>query len=56
MLADHHDIPPAFIQVAGFDPLRDEAILYGKLLDEAGVKNKVEVYVFLLIASQVYGY
>lgn len=38
------DLPPAYIQIAGGDPLRDEAFLYDKLLKEAGVKTKVDVY------------
>jgi acetyl esterase/lipase len=38
-------LPKTFIQVAGLDPLRDEAILYGDLLREAGVETKVEMYV-----------
>lgn len=30
------ELPPTFIVVAGLDPLRDEALLYGKLLAENG--------------------
>lgn len=29
-------LPPTTIGVAGFDPLRDEGLLYGKLLAENG--------------------
>ena len=41
----HAGLPPAHIQVAGFDPLRDEGILYDKLLRQAGVKTRLDVYV-----------
>ncbi|ESK83027.1 esterase lipase [Moniliophthora roreri MCA 2997] len=44
LLSSHRGLPPAFIQVAGLDPLRDEALLYEKLLKEAGVATKLEVY------------
>lgn len=33
---DVKGLPPTFIVVAGLDPLRDEALLYGKLLAENG--------------------
>ena len=41
----HAKAPPAFIQIAGLDPLRDEGILYAKVLQEAGVKVKTEMLV-----------
>nr|GAT50438.1 predicted protein [Mycena chlorophos] len=37
-------LPPAVIQIAEADPLRDEAILYGELLAEAGGKARVIMY------------
>ncbi|OCH92006.1 hypothetical protein OBBRIDRAFT_791755 [Obba rivulosa] len=40
----HKGLPPAFLQVCGTDPLRDEALLYERLLREDGVKTKLEVY------------
>lgn len=39
-----HGFPPLYVQVAGWDPLRDEALLYAKLLSEAGVETKVDTY------------
>lgn len=39
-------LPPAYIQICGLDPLRDEGFLYERLLKEAGVSTRVDVYVF----------
>ncbi|KAK7019427.1 hypothetical protein VNI00_018082 [Paramarasmius palmivorus] len=44
LLASHKGLPPAFIQVCGFDPLRDDGIVYEKVLKEAGVPTKLEIY------------
>ena len=41
----HANLPPAVVQVAGLDFLRDEGILYDKVLQEAGVPTKLFVYV-----------
>jgi acetyl esterase len=35
------DLPPAYIGVAGYDPLRDDGIRYGELLAAAGVPVEV---------------
>ncbi|KAL4242813.1 AB hydrolase superfamily protein [Abortiporus biennis] len=40
----HTGLPPAFFQISGYDPLRDEGILYEKVLRESGVKTKMEIY------------
>lgn len=37
-------LPRAFIQVAGLDPLRDDALIYAKVLQEHGVETQLEVY------------
>ncbi|ESK96662.1 esterase lipase [Moniliophthora roreri MCA 2997] len=44
LLSSHQGLPPAFIQVCGLDPLRDEGLLYEKVLKEAGVPTRLEVY------------
>ncbi|KAK7682285.1 hypothetical protein QCA50_014488 [Cerrena zonata] len=45
LLAESHaNLPPAYIQVCGLDPLRDEGILYEKILRNAGVKTQIHVY------------
>ncbi len=37
---NHEGLPPAVLHICGMDPLRDEGILYNKVLKEAGVKTK----------------
>ena len=34
-------LPPAYIGVAGHDPLRDDGVRYGELLAAAGVRAQV---------------
>ncbi|KAH8803465.1 Alpha/Beta hydrolase protein [Xylogone sp. PMI_703] len=41
----HKGLPPAFFQVDGLDPLRDEAIIYERVLrEECGIKTQMKVY------------
>ncbi|KAH8100058.1 Alpha/Beta hydrolase protein [Cristinia sonorae] len=44
LFLSHANLPPAFIQISGLDLLRDEGLLYEKVLREAGVKTKLHVY------------
>ncbi|KAJ5825861.1 hypothetical protein N7474_002999 [Penicillium riverlandense] len=37
-------LPPTTLGIAGYDPLRDEGLLYGKLLAENGVPTNVNVF------------
>ena len=37
-------LPPAFFQVCGLDPLRDEALIYESVLKENGVDTRLDVY------------
>ncbi|KAL5526137.1 hypothetical protein ACEPAG_7475 [Sanghuangporus baumii] len=37
-------LPPAYVQIAGADVLRDEGLLYEQFMREAGVSTKLEVY------------
>ena len=38
-------LPPAYLQICGWDPLRDEGLLYEKLMRDAGVKTKLDMSV-----------
>ncbi|RGP69074.1 ab hydrolase superfamily [Fusarium longipes] len=40
-------MPPSVIGIAGLDPLRDEGLLYAKMLTEAGVPTDVNLFVGL---------
>jgi acetyl esterase len=51
LLAKHDDLPPALIQTAQFDPLRDEGAAYADALREAGVDVELTNYL-----NSVHGY
>ncbi|KAI0149720.1 putative lipase/esterase [Hypoxylon sp. NC0597] len=41
----HRDLPPAYFQICGLDPLRDEGLIYERVLrEEAGVKTRLDIY------------
>ncbi|KAL7770537.1 hypothetical protein CFE70_000474 [Pyrenophora teres f. teres 0-1] len=40
----HRNVARAFFQVGGLDPLRDEAVLYDRVLRESGVLTRFELY------------
>ncbi|EON62302.1 hypothetical protein W97_01523 [Coniosporium apollinis CBS 100218] len=41
----HKGLPPSYFQVCGMDPLRDEGLLYERILrEECGIKTKLDVY------------
>lgn len=41
----HNGLPPAYFQICGLDPLRDEALIYERVLrEEYGVKTKMDIY------------
>ncbi|KAJ7851061.1 Alpha/Beta hydrolase protein [Mycena olivaceomarginata] len=44
LLADHTGLPPSYLQICGLDPLRDEGLLYERLLREQGILTKLDIY------------
>ncbi|KAL2834675.1 alpha/beta hydrolase fold-domain-containing protein [Aspergillus pseudoustus] len=44
LAASHKGLPPALIQVAGLDPVRDDGLAYSDTLKAAGVLVKTKVY------------
>ncbi len=41
----HENLPPSFFQICGQDPLRDEALIFERIMrEELGIKTKVEMY------------
>ena len=41
----HEGLPPAFFQIDGLDPLRDEGLIYATMLQEDNnIETRVEVY------------
>lgn len=51
-LAESHEgLPPAFIMTAGFDPLRDEGMMYANALSKAGVLSQ-----YICFERQIHGF
>ncbi|KAF9810748.1 hypothetical protein IEO21_06799 [Rhodonia placenta] len=44
LYSSHTGLPPTYVQVCGRDPLRDEALVYEKLLKEHNVPTRLDVY------------
>ncbi|TCD70227.1 hypothetical protein EIP91_004408 [Steccherinum ochraceum] len=44
LFKSHANLPPALLQVSGLDLIRDEGIIYDKVLREAGVQSELIVY------------
>jgi len=41
----HSNLPPSYFQICGQDPLRDEALIFERIMrEEEGTKTKVDVY------------
>jgi acetyl esterase/lipase len=41
----HQNLPPTYFQICGMDPLRDETLIYERILrEECGVKTRVDLY------------
>ncbi|KAK7908312.1 lipase 2 [Apiospora marii] len=41
----HRGLPPTYLQVCGLDPLRDEALIYERILrEEADVRTRLDLY------------
>lgn len=45
LFGDHHGLPPALIQTADLDPIRDDGIRYAEALRAAGVEVRLTNYV-----------
>ncbi|MEN9996488.1 MAG: Carboxylesterase NlhH [Pseudomonadota bacterium] len=51
LAASHEGLPPAFVMTAGFDPLRDEGLMYADALSKAGVPSQ-----YICFERQIHGF
>lgn len=51
LAASHANLPPAFVLTAGFDPLRDEGLMYADALSQAGVSSQ-----YICFERQIHGF
>ena len=41
----HSKLPPTYFQVCGLDPLRDDGLIYERMLrEECGIKTRLDLY------------
>jgi acetyl esterase/lipase len=52
LLADHNGLPPTHLQICGLDPLRDEGLLYERLLREQGILTRLDMRVHPFFAAR----
>jgi acetyl esterase len=51
LATSHADLPPALVLTAGFDPLRDEGLMYADALSSAGVATQ-----YVCFERQIHGF
>jgi acetyl esterase len=51
LAASHANLPPAFVLTVGFDPLRDEGLMYADALSRAGVSSQ-----YICFERQIHGF
>jgi acetyl esterase len=51
LATSHANLPPAFVMTAGFDPLRDEGLMYADALSKAGVASQ-----YICFERQIHGF
>lgn len=51
LASSHADLPPAWVLTAGFDPLRDEGLMYADALSRAGVSSQ-----YVCFERQIHGF